>query len=139
MRVRFPLLAPRILVIARSAHDYKNPVSRRSRAFSEDKLTKNLFSKNKIKHSEGGQQKVQGARRSRRAGADCKSVVLRLRWFESTHSHQKHKPPFQVVFVFAVMWFMVLGHTNAVCLVRQAVDFASETKQNRNDCPTAGT
>ena len=27
MRVRFPLLAPRILVIARNAHDYENPVS----------------------------------------------------------------------------------------------------------------
>ena len=27
-------------------------------------------------------------RRSWRAGADCKSVGLSLRWFESTHSHQ---------------------------------------------------
>ena len=29
-----------------------------------------------------------GVRRSWRAGADCKSVGLSLRWFESTHSHQ---------------------------------------------------
>ncbi len=28
-------------------------------------------------------------RRSWRAGADCKSVGLSLRWFESTHSHQE--------------------------------------------------
>ena len=30
-----------------------------------------------------------GVRRSWRAGADCKSVGLSLRWFESTHSHQE--------------------------------------------------
>lgn len=35
-----------------------------------------------------GQHQFLGARRSWRAGADCKSVVLRLRWFESTGSHQ---------------------------------------------------
>ena len=47
-----------------------------------------------------GHKKVLGVRRSWRAGADCKSVGLSLRWFESTHSHQKHKPPEWVVFVF---------------------------------------
>lgn len=42
-----------------------------------------------------------GVRRSWRAGADCKSVVLRLRWFESTHSHQKIQPPLR--------WFYFLS------------------------------
>lgn len=36
----------------------------------------------------GGRNTRLGVRRSWRAGADCKSVGLSLRWFESTHSHQ---------------------------------------------------
>ena len=69
---------------------------------------------------------VLGVRRSWRAGADCKSVVLRLRWFESTHSHQNKKCTQRVLFYFDWSWFMVLDHTNEVCLVRQAVDFTSD-------------
>lgn len=39
-------------------------------------------------------------RRSWRAGADCKSVGLSLRWFESTHSHQNKKCTQRVYFLF---------------------------------------
>ena len=72
-----------ILVIAHNAHDYKNSVPR-------------------ICVSKNGQN-VLGVRRSWRAGADCKSVVLRLRWFESTHSHQNKKHPLTGCFCF-VLW-----------------------------------
>ena len=47
-----------------------------------------------------GENGVLGVRRSWRAGADCKSVVLRLRWFESTHSHQNKKCTQRVRFLF---------------------------------------
>ena len=40
-----------------------------------------------------------GVRRSWRAGADCKSVGLSLRWFESTHSHQNTNRLSRSVFV----------------------------------------
>ncbi len=83
MRVRFPLLAPRIFTEAQARAENSVP---------------------RICISKDGQN-VLGVRRSWRAGADCKSVVLRLRWFESTHSHQKHKPTKWSVFVFAVVWF----------------------------------
>ena len=45
-------------------------------------------------------KKVLGVRRSWRAGADCKSVGLSLRWFESTHSHQNKNTTVSVVFLF---------------------------------------
>lgn len=47
-----------------------------------------------------GHKKVLGVRRSWRAGADCKSVGLSLRWFESTHSHQNRNTTVSVVFLF---------------------------------------
>lgn len=50
-------------------------------------------------------------RRSWRAGADCKSVGLSLRWFESTHSHQNKKhPPNGGCFLFCDVVYG-LGHT----------------------------
>ena len=82
-----------------------------------------------------GENRVLGVRRSWRAGADCKSVVLRLRWFESTHSHQNKKWPKRVIFYFVVVGIWIWHHANASWPVRKQVDCGSVTHHNRHGFP----